>query len=153
VHVEIERKYLLRALPDMPRATDVFEIDQGYIPGTKLLERLRRQVGRDGTVRYYRTVKVGHGVERFELEDETDERTFAHLWQLTDGHRLRKRRHTVRNGADVWEVDEFTDRDLVLAELELPRADHPIVIPPWLSPVLVRDVTGEPQYANSNLAR
>jgi CYTH domain-containing protein len=40
----------------------------------------------------------------------------------------------------------------VLAELELPDADHPIAVPEWLAPVLVREVTGEREYANSNLA-
>lgn len=153
MHVEIERKYLLKDMPKLPRTSSVFEIDQGYIPGKWLVERLRRETSEDGTVRYYRTVKSGLGVERIEIEDETDQRIFLHLWQLTEGHRLRKRRHKVANGTDVWEIDEFVDRDLVLAELELPAVDYDIIIPEWLVPVLVREVTGEPQYANSNLAR
>ena len=153
MHVEIERKYLLSALPVMPRASDVLEIEQGYIAGKKLVERLRREVSRDGTVRYFRTVKVGRGIERIELEDETDERTFTHLWQLTEGRRLRKRRHKVTCGDDIWEIDEFVDRELFLAELEMPRVDHAVTIPDWLSPVLVRDVTDEERYANINLAK
>jgi CYTH domain-containing protein len=152
MNIEIERKYLLRALPPMPRVSEVLEIEQGYIPGTKLVERLRRERARDGRVKHYRTVKVGAGLERIELEDETDERTFAHLWQLTDGHRLRKRRHKVQHGDDVWEIDEFLDRDLVLAELELPEVAYLVTIPDWLAPMLVREVTGDPAYANSNLA-
>ncbi|MEK7401103.1 MAG: adenylate cyclase [Gemmatimonadota bacterium] len=151
--VEIERKYLLRALPQMPAALDVLEIDQGYLPGVKLLERLRRQTSRDGTTRWFRTVKLGMGVERIELEDETDARTFEHLWLLTEGRRLRKRRHVVPNGADHWEIDEFTDRPLVLAELEIPRADAPVAFPDWLRPVLVREVTDEREYTNRSLAR
>jgi CYTH domain-containing protein len=137
----------------MPPAKDVFEIDQGYIPGKRLVERLRREKARDGTVRYYRTVKAGRGLTRLELEDETDEATFTHLWQLTGGRRLRKRRYEVANGDDVWEIDEFVDRDLVLAELELPHVDHAIAVPDWLTPVLVREVTGERKFANSYLAR
>lgn len=44
--VEIERKYLLRELPaQMPEAS-VQEIVQGYLPGTRLVERLRREIGR-----------------------------------------------------------------------------------------------------------
>lgn len=151
--LEIERKYLLSGLPPMPAPLDVLEIDQGYLPGTKLLERLRRQVHRSGATRYFRTVKLGAGVERVELEDETDARTFEHLWVLTDGRRLRKRRYLVPHGDDVWEVDEFTDRALVLAELELDRADAAIVMPDWLTPALVREVTDEPEYTNRSLAR
>ena len=151
--LEIERKYLLRALPQMPAALDVLEIDQGYLPGIKLMERLRRQTNRQGLTSYFRTVKLGMGVERIELEDETDAATFNHLWVLTDGRRLRKRRHVVANGADHWEIDEFTDRPLVLVELELDRADAPIVFPDWLRPVLVREVTDEREYTNRSLAR
>lgn len=153
MNVEIERKYLLRALPRMPRAAAVLDIDQGYLPGEKLVERLRREQSHEGVVRYYRTVKVGSGVERIELEDETDQRTFEHLWVLTGGRRLRKRRHVVPNGDDMWEIDEFLDRPLVLAELEIPRADADIVVPDWLEPVLVREVTDEKQYTNRSLAR
>ncbi len=137
----------------MPRARDVLEIDQGYLPGRNLVERLRRQRSRRGKTRYFRTVKLGRGVERIELEDTTDANTFEHLWQLTEGRRLRKRRYLVPNGRDVWEIDEFLDRPLVLAELELRRADAKVVVPDWLRPVLVREVTHERRYTNRSLAR
>lgn len=153
MHIEIERKYLLNALPQFPRTAAILEIDQGYLPGEKLVERLRREQSHEGVVRYFRTVKLGSGVERIELEDETDQRIFEHLWLLTDGRRLRKRRYLVPNGDDMWEVDEFVDRPLVLAELELDRADRKVTIPDWLKPALVRDVTDERQYTNRSLAR
>ena len=85
--------------------------------------------------------------------DETDQATFEHLWQLTGGRRLRKRRHLVPEGDLTWEVDEFTDRVLHLAELEIETATTAIRIPDWLKPVLVRDVTDEREYTNRNLAR
>jgi CYTH domain-containing protein len=151
--VEIERKYLLSAMPPFPTVKDILEIDQGYLPGVRLVERLRRQRSRDGHVSYFRTVKLGTGVERLEIEDATDVKTFEHLWLLTDGRRLRKRRYVVPNGGDDWEIDEFLDRPLVLAELEISAVDAPITIPDWLKPVLVREVTHEMQYTNRSLAR
>jgi CYTH domain-containing protein len=151
--IEIERKYLLRALPRMPRVTDVLEIEQGYLPGEKLVERLRRQTSRDGLVRCFRTIKTGMGVERVEIEEETDARVFDHLWLLTEGRRVRKRRYLAPDGSDLWEIDEFTDRSLVLAELELVHASQAVRVPEWLAPVLVRDVTDEPEYTNFSLAR
>jgi CYTH domain-containing protein len=151
--IEIERKYLLRALPGMPAPSDVLEIDQGYLPGDKLVERLRRQRSRDGHVRYFRTVKLGSGVERTEIEDETDRGVFEHLWILTEGRRLTKRRYLVPVGGRTWEIDEFTDRELVLAEIELADADEPVDIPAWLRPVLVREVTDERLFTNRSLAR
>lgn len=150
---EIERKFLLTALPAMPEPAGVLEIDQGYLPGVRLVERLRRQRDRSGNVAYYRTIKVGIGVQRMELEEETDAKTFEHLWVLTEGRRLRKRRHVIPDGDRYWEVDEFLDRELVLAEMEIPTVDTEITIPEWLRPVLVRDVTGERQFTNRSLAR
>src|SRR5437868_7849154 len=96
--IEIERKYLLRALPRITRANDVLEIDQGYLPGEKLVERLRRQISRDGKVRCFRTIKTGNGVERVEIEEECDQRIFDHLWQLTEG---RDRKSTRLNSSHV----------------------------------------------------
>lgn len=150
---EIERKFLLSALPRMPDPVDVLDIDQGYLPGVRFVERLRRQQDREGHTRYFRTVKIGIGVQRMELEEETDARTFEHLWLLTDGRRLRKRRYVIPDGDRYWEVDEFLDRDLVLAEMEIPTVETEITVPEWLRPVLVRDVTGERKYTNRSLAR
>jgi CYTH domain-containing protein len=151
--VEIERKYLLRELPKFPRPSEVLEIDQGYLPGEKFVERLRRQQSRDETVRYFRSVKLGSGVVRMELEEETDRRTFDHLWQLTEGRRVRKRRYVVPQDDNLWEIDEFLDRPLVLAELELEHPDEKVNIPDWLKQVLVREVTDEREYTNRSLAR
>jgi adenylate cyclase len=153
VNIEIERKFLLSALPAMPAPRDVLEIEQGYIPGRTLHERLRRQRHRDGTVRCFRTVKFGSGIERLELEDETTAAIFEHLWVLTEGRRLLKRRYLVAEGPRTWEIDEFTDRTLHLAELEIPTRETAIVIPAWLQPVVVRDVTDDGSYSNSRLAR
>jgi CYTH domain-containing protein len=153
MNIEIERKFLLRGRPEFPRPSATLEIDQGYLPGEKLLERLRRQRDENGVTRYFRTVKLGSGVQRTELEDETDERTFEHLWTLTEGRRLKKRRYLVPHGDDLWEIDEFTDRPLWLAELELDHAGADVKIPEWLKPVLVREVTDEQEYTNRSLAR
>src|SRR6516162_1291802 len=107
---EIERKYLLRALPaDVSRHPSIL-IDQGYIPGATVRERVRRtQSG--ATLRYFRTIKVGTGMERFEFEEETTDTFFVAVWPLTEGYRIRKRRYNVPAGDRVWEIDEFLDRD------------------------------------------
>ncbi len=149
---EIERKYLLRDLPELARTAPSVEIDQGYLPGDRILERLRRITSPDG-VRYVRTIKMGSGIERIEIEEETTEVFFAMVWPLTRGRRVQKRRYRVPDGAVVWEVDEFVDRVLVLAEVELERMDQAVVIPAWLAPVLDREVTEEPDFSNYRLAR
>jgi CHAD domain-containing protein/CYTH domain-containing protein len=149
--LEIERKYLLRAVPEHALAWPHREIEQGYLPGQHLAERLRH-VRLDGADRWYRTVKSGAGIARTELEDETDQHVFDTMWPLTEGRRVHKRRYAVAEGPHVWEIDEFTDRDLVLAEVELADSDTPVEPPVWLAPYVIREVTGEPEYLNLHLA-
>jgi CYTH domain-containing protein len=150
---EIERKYLLRALPDRVRDADSLEIDQGYLPGVRINERIRRARG-PGGVKYYRTMKFGAGMDRLELEDETTEEFFDATWPLTRGARVWKRRYLVPEGELVWEIDEFLDRSgLWLAEIELDHVDQVVPIPDWLAPSVVREVTFEKGYTNRALAR
>lgn len=150
---EIERKFLLRSAPPRALETAGVRIAQGWLPGERLRERLRRSVYPDGRVEWTRTVKVGVGVARVELEEPTDPRLFETLWPLTAAARVEKVRHTVADGAFTWEVDVFLDRELVLAEVELPSADTLVTLPDWLAPYVVRDATGESAYVNANLAR
>jgi adenylate cyclase len=150
---EIERKYLLRELPERVVDAPSLEIDQGYLPGERINERIRRTRGSDG-LRYYRTIKAGSGIERLEIEEETSELFFATVWPLTRGCRVHKRRYLVPEAELTWEIDEFLDRDgLWLAELELGSVDDVVVLPAWLRSVIEREVTDDPQYTNHALAR
>ena len=100
-----------------------------------------------------RTVKVGSGIRRIVLQEDTNRETFEVLWPLTEGRRVIKRRYRVPEGGLTWEVDEFTDRDLVLAEIELPSEEVKPRLPDWIAPYVVREVTDESEYLNMNLAR
>ncbi|MEM9073950.1 MAG: CHAD domain-containing protein [Myxococcota bacterium] len=150
--LEIERKYLLSSLPQRAKEGSLSELIQGYLPGDQVRERLRKATKGD-VVRRLRTIKAGRGIARIEFEEETTEDVFDAMWPLTEGARVLKRRYAVTEGDLVWEIDEFLDRDLVLAEVELPRADIVPPIPGWLAPYLVREVTGEDEYVNVNLAQ
>jgi CYTH domain-containing protein len=155
--VEIERKYLLRFLPDEARDGRRLDIAQGYVPGARLHERVRKVSIRHGTgrveERFYRTVKLGEGVARTEIEEETTAQIFEAMWPLTKGHRLRKRRFRVDVDGRTWELDEFKNRDLVLAEIELESEDEKVTFPEWLQPAIQREVTTEAAFQNINLAR
>ena len=150
--LEIERKYLLRALPDRVQEVPPLQIRQGYLPGSRLLERVREVQASNGPM-WYRTVKSGAGISRIELEDETSRDVFETMWPLTEGRRVLKRRYRIPDGDLIWEIDQFTDRDLVLAEVELPSTDAKVEPPTWLAPHIMRDVTDDSAYTNYNLAR
>jgi len=150
---EIERKYLLRAQPPRTTGAPSLEIDQGYIPGERIHERIRRARGND-TTRYYRTIKLGSGLQRIELEEETSVEFFDAVWPLTLGRRVKKRRYLIDEGDSVWEIDEFLDREsLWLAELELTHAEQQVELPAWLTPFVEREVTDDPRFTNRALAR
>lgn len=153
---EIERKYLLTDLPTGPlgdsAATTVQDIDQGYLPGGHVTERVRA-IAVAGETRWYRTVKGGNGLVRLELEDQIDRDLFDALWPLTSGRRVHKRRYLVRDGNTEWTIDDFLDRPLTLAEVELAHPDDAPQPPPWLAPHVDREVTGDPTYDNARLAR
>jgi CYTH domain-containing protein/CHAD domain-containing protein len=152
--IEIEHKYLLKRLPLAAVDAPSVEIEQGYLPGEKLVERLRRIRFADGAEKWFRTVKAGKGVERVELEEEADADVSRAMWELTEGRRVHKRRYSIRESdVLVWEIDEFLDRDLVLAELELPTPDTEFDLPRWLQDVLDREVTDDPEYSNARLAQ
>jgi CHAD domain-containing protein/CYTH domain-containing protein len=158
-NVEIERKYLLRSLPPKVKRGRLIEIDQGWIPGEKFAERVRRSrvhgSRRASRVRtqYFRTIKLGSGVRRMELEERTTRAIFDAMWPLTAGKRVSKRRYVLRDAGLKWEVDSFNDRKLVLAEVELSNEQIVPRLPRWLKPFVVREVTDDPKYVNRNLAR
>lgn len=157
--VEIERVFLLRAVPDPLPEGEVWHIEQGYLPpaggpdaGT-LDGRLRRIEHPDGRVEFVHTLKRGLGLVREEVERSIDAATFEREWPRTAGMRLRKVRTRITEGDRVWEVDRFLDLPVALAECELPSADAPLTIPAWLAPYVEREVTDEPAFRNSALAK
>jgi len=150
--IENEKKFLLSGLPPRAEGVPVLEIAQGWLPGERLKERIRRVVGADGE-RYWRGLKRGAGPQRLEAEEEITRDMFETLWPLTEGRRISKHRRKIEEGRLTWEIDEFEGRDLVLAEVELPADDVTATIPDWLRPLVVLEVTDDLAYLNENLAR
>jgi len=166
--IEIERKYLLRQLP--PEAVKLAEksgvFEHGYLPsGGKIRERVVKRCSDDPPT-FNRTVKInmprdpnqpGSPLARPEHIENIDAATFEAFWAMTTGRRIRKRRYYVKdqgtNGRFVWEIDEFLDRDLVIAEVELGGANYTPELPGWLERDLVREVTHEPEFEGHNLGR
>lgn len=151
--LEIERKYLLRGCPPEAAVVPGIRIEQGWLPGKTLRERLRRSTYPTGVSRHTRTVKIGGGISRIELEEDTERILFDALWPLTAARRVNKRRHAIREGRYTWEIDVFTDRDLVLAEVELKSESERPELPKWLAHWVIREVTGEANFFNTSLAR
>jgi CHAD domain-containing protein/CYTH domain-containing protein len=148
---EIERRFLLRQVPATARPFAIQEIDQGWLPGTRLVERIRLLRQPDQPVTY-RTARPATDRASAPPAAEVDAALFNEIWPLTQGRRALKRRHVVSDYGLQWEVDQFLDRDLVLAEVTV-SGDTPIALPEWLESYVVREVTGERAYSSRALAR
>jgi adenylate cyclase len=145
--MEIERKFRVADVPELERA-DADEVEQGYLA-----------TGADGEVRLRRigdrellTVKLGSGLAREEAEIELTRDQFETLWPLTEGRRLRKRRHTIAAGDLEIELDVFEGphEGLALAEVEFESEEQARGFrpPPWFGD----EVTGDHAYLNESLA-
>jgi CYTH domain-containing protein len=149
-HREIERKFLVKALPSGWNRCSHARIEQGYLP-TRAREfevRLRNQDSR-----CFITIKSGRGRARLEEEIEIPRSRFAALWPLTRGARLSKTRYRISYRDKLIEVDVYQGRlrGLRTAEVEFDskRESQSFQPPQWLG----REVTGSGRYANQTLAR
>ena len=146
---EIERKFLLKQLPERLKQARRCVIAQGYLaaePGGRHV-RLRKK-GKTASL----TFKVGRGAHREEREIKLSPKQFAALWPATAGRRLRKLRYEIPWKNLLIEIDIYRGRHagLVVAEVEFPdRASCRKFKPPsWFG----REVTGEKRYSNVRLA-
>ena len=148
-HREIERKFLVRKLPDDLTAFPSTEISQGYLVSLDdgLQVRLRKK-----REQYSLTYKRGLGNVREEREVALTAEQFTTLWPATEGKRLTKTRYEIPFGERVVEIDIYTGKHdgLVVAEVEFDDEESAINFQPpnWLGD----DVTGDPRYSNQLLA-
>ncbi|HET8538323.1 MAG TPA: CHAD domain-containing protein [Anaeromyxobacter sp.] len=140
-----ERRFLVTAIPPEGRGGDAEELEQGWLPG-----EARESVGVTRSPlgeQFFHARAPGRG--RPGRIETIDRAGFEAFWPLTEGRRIAKRRHLVA-AAPGWHFDEYLDRPLVLAVAEEGNAEEP---PPWLEPVLVREVSAERGYLDEALAR
>src|SRR5438034_4248063 len=146
---EIERKFLLKRLPEKLNRSRRYIIAQGYLATEPAGRHVRlRKKGKTASL----TFKVGRGAHREEREITLSPKQFAALWPATVGRRLRKLRYEIPWKNLMIEIDIYRGKHsgLVVAEVEFPdqatcRKFEP---PSWFG----REVTGEKRYSNVRLA-
>jgi adenylate cyclase len=146
---EIERKFLLKRLPDKLSRSRCYIIDQGYLASESAGRQVRlRKKGKTASL----TFKVGRGAHREEREIKLSTKQFAVLWPGTAGRRLRKVRCEIPWKDLVIEIDIYRGRHsgLIVAEVEFRNRTscRKFKPPSWFG----REVTGEKRYSNVRLA-
>ena len=137
IHMEIERKYLVKILPDHLEQYPCRQIEQGYL-STNPVVRIRRK---------------GLMV-REEYNLPLNEESFTHLKEKIDGLLIQKRRYLIPLAEKYTiELDVFEGAlaPLVLAEVEFETEEeaNTFVTPEWFG----EDVTFSTKYHNSTLSQ
>lgn len=145
--MEIERKYLLKQLPNNLEHYSFHLIEQAYLC-TSPVVRVRRE---DDT--YYLTYKGGGLLMREEYNLPLDSYSYEHLREKADGHIITKKRYLIPlDSSYTVELDIFSGvyDGLVLAEVEFPtkEAADAFLPPNWFG----KEVTFDPKYHNSYMS-
>jgi adenylate cyclase len=146
---EIERKFLMKRLPERLKQARRCVIAQGYLAAELGGRHVRlRKKGKTASL----TFKVGRGAHREEREIKLSAKQFSALWPATVGRRLYKLRHEVPWKNFLIEIDIYRrkHKGLVVAEVEFPdrTACRKFKAPAWFG----REVTGNKRYSNVRLA-
>lgn len=145
--MEIERKYLVRSLPDNLTEYPFHLIEQGYLC-TEPVVRIRRQDDE-----YILTYKSAGMMVREEYNLPLTSEAYEHLKNKIDGNLIRKNRYILPLTDSLKiELDIFAApfEELIIAEVEFPtEASADAFTPPeWFG----KEVTFSGKYHNSYLS-
>jgi len=157
--IEIERKFLLKSLPDI-EPVDKIKITQYYYKNPEgVWERARQMDYRTKGKKYVHTVKTR--ISDMSSDEQEKEITKAEFLSFRrkcikypgSSKMIRKTRHVYADGDLKWEVDLFADKTtLVVAEIEIPSEDYELSIPEFISKKVLIEVTAMKQFGNRSLA-
>lgn len=145
--MEIERKFLLKSLPENLESYPCRHIIQGYLC-TGPVVRIRKD-----NDKYELTYKSGGMMARREENLPLSPQAFEHLKSKTDGRLIIKKRYMIPLEPYTIELDIFEGdlAPLIIAEVEFPTIEeaNAFTPPDWFG----EDVTYDGRYHNSNLSR
>lgn len=142
--MEIERKFLIKELPDLSKYKFT-EIEQGYL-STQPVVRIRKKDNK-----YILTYKGSGLMAREEIEANISEEGYKHLAEKIDGNLITKKRYFIPLDPYTIELDIFEGHmaGLIMAEVEFPSEEeaNSFTPPAWFGD----DVTNDRRYHNSNM--
>jgi len=157
--IEIERKFLLKSLPKID-PDDSIDIEQLYLYRNNIWERVRSwKSQKTMEEKFIHTVKTSISKsaniedEKFISKDEFETFKSECFDPKSQSLQIFKTRHIYPMGKLYWEVDEFhNDYRLIIAEIEIPKKNYKVVIPKYISDLILLEVTGIKQFSNRNLS-
>lgn len=157
--LEIERKFLLKAMPDK-EPSEIVKIDQWYWKNPKgTWERARSWQSNINGLSWIHTIKksVSKGInledEKFLTKSEYDSFIKRCKSPVEDAKFISKERWIYPDGDLKWEVDIFNNgHHLIVAEIEIPKKSFKVNIPDFIKDKLLMEVTDFKQFSNRNLS-
>jgi CYTH domain-containing protein len=157
--MEIERKYLLREMPDNLEGYRHIEIEQGYISVLPVV-RIRKKVSSE-TESYVLTIKSSGMLSRQEYEMDITAEEYRVLSEKVDGNIITKTRYIIplrevmpSSDSDslVLELDVFEGAfsGLVMGEIEFPDEKTADSFEP--AGIFKSEVTFDKRFHNSNMS-
>lgn len=159
MNLEIERKFLLKSLPEI-QPEQIVEIHQFYFKNQAgIWERARSWSSSNGDVKYIHTIKKSVS-KSTNMEDEhflslKEFNAFKDKCYKTpnDSKYIKKTRHIYKDGNLKWEVDEFNSGyQLIIAEIEIPTEDYEVILPDYIKDLVLIEVTGMKPFSNRSLS-
>lgn len=147
--MEIERKFLIKNIPENLDSYAFHLIEQGYLC-TDPVVRVRRQ---DDD--YFLTYKGKGLLAREEYNLPLTQSGYEHLIKKADGNIIKKKRYLIPiEDTDLTiELDIFDKpfAPLIMAEVEFSSVEdaNAFIAPDWFG----EDVTNDPAYHNSNMSK
>jgi len=150
---EIERKFLIKTLPQDLEQNPYSEIEQGYIMVAESGQEIRvRREKIEEEESYYQTIKGIGSTIRQEIEMVLSEEQFQILWPQTEGRRIKKRRYLIPQDGHEIHLDVYKNglSGHATAEVEFPTVEEMEAFnaPEWFG----EDVSTRREYKNQSLA-
>ncbi|MGO4175622.1 CYTH domain-containing protein [Bosea sp. TAF32] len=147
--IEIERKFLVTGDGWRQSARSASLLRQGYLSPVGLEATVRVRCLSDKACLAIKGPRVGLARAEFEYEIPLADGEEI-LRTLCENRELKKVRYIVEAEGLIWNIDEFrgAHSGLVLAEVELTRADQPLNLPAWVG----EEITDRHEYRNAVLA-
>ena len=155
-NLEIEKRLLLKRLPLHDELFDeIHFIEQYYTPTGRYrhVEMYSNKNNKEIT-KYIHTIKksVSKGVNE-EIEVEISLSEFSKAIEKSTKF-ISKNRFIKKAGKYKWEIDEFIDVNLIIAEIEVHTKKElkTVKLPKYIKENLIMEITGIKEFSNFNLA-
>lgn len=163
--MEIERKWILKRVPELAFKHEAWDLNYAYTEDDKRYQEVIL-LNQHSERRYHIVFKEGEGLTRRETTIPISEEDYIEKATDPDTKKISKTRYMVPHTDGLIEIDDYKDMNLVIMEYEIEVAvgndmldeianefkTKDLNFPGEVQRCIIKEVTGENEYSNKNLA-